>query len=100
MQKVKDFDDEINKLTYEIRMKDSRHKFLIETEKEKEGIYKSVRSLLLDCDKNAELKKGMHGILANLINVPKDYEIAIEMALGPIITKYSNSNRRRCKKTS
>lgn len=24
----------------------------------------------------------MHGILANLINVPKDYEIAIEMALG------------------
>ena len=60
MQKVKDFDDEINKLAYEIRMKDSRHKFLIETEKEKEGYIKSVRSLLLDCDKNAELKKGMN----------------------------------------
>ena len=82
MQKVKDFDDEINKLTYEVRMKDSRHKFLVETEREKEGYIKSVRSLLLDCEKNAELKKGMHGILANLINVPKDYEIAIEMALG------------------
>ena len=82
MQKVKDFDDEINRLSYEVRMKDSRHKFLIETEKEKEGYIKSVRSLLLDCEKNAELKKGMHGILANLINVPKDYEVAIEMALG------------------
>lgn len=82
MQKVKQFDDEINKLQYEIRMKDARHKFLVETEKEKEGYVKSVRSLLLDCDKNAELKKGMHGILANLINVPKDYEVAIEMALG------------------
>ena len=98
MQKVKDFDDEINKLAYEIRMKDSRHKFLIETEKEKEGYIKSVRSLLLDCDKNAELKKGMHGILANLINVPKDYEIAIEMALGQSLQNIVTQTEEDAKK--
>ncbi len=82
MDKVQKFDEEINKLTYELRMKDSRHKFLVETEREKEGYIKSVRSLMLDCEKDANLKKGTHGILANLIGVPKDYETAIEMALG------------------
>ena len=41
-------------------MKTSRLKFLQETEKEKEGYTRSVKALLLECDKNAELKKGMH----------------------------------------
>src|SRR5699024_722500 len=64
------------------RMKDSRLKFLIETEKEKEGYTRSVKLLLLDCDKDANLKKGMNGIFANLITVDKKYETAIEMCLG------------------
>ncbi len=51
-------------------------------EKEKEGYARSVKSLLLECDKNGGLSKGMHGVLANLINVPKEYETAIEMVLG------------------
>ena len=37
MNKIKEFDDTINRLSYELRMKDARLKFLIETEKEKEG---------------------------------------------------------------
>ena len=57
MAKIKEFDTILNHLTYESRMKDSRLKFLIETEKEKEGYTRSVKSLLLDCDKAANLKK-------------------------------------------
>ena len=38
--------------TNEMRMKQSRYNFLIETEKKKEGYIKSVKSLLLDCEKN------------------------------------------------
>lgn len=57
MNKIKDFEEEINKLNYQMNMKDARHKFLLETEKEKEGYIKSVKELLLDCDKNSQLKK-------------------------------------------
>ena len=82
MAKIKEFDTTINNLTYENRMKDARLKFLIETEKEKEGYIKSVKILLLESEKNADLKKGNHGVLANLISVEKKYEVAIEMCLG------------------
>ena len=65
-----------------MRMKESRQKFLIETEKEKEGYVKSVKSLLKDCENIKELGKGMHGVLANIIDVPEKYQTAIEMSLG------------------
>lgn len=80
--KIKEYDRQINSITDEIRMKDSRRKFLIETEKEKEGYIKSVKSLLTDCEKIKELGKGMYGVLANIIRTPKEYETAIEMCLG------------------
>jgi len=79
-------------------MKDSRCKFLIETEKEKEGYIKSVKSLLLDCDKNAGLKNGMHGVLANLISVDKKYETAIEMCLGQALQNIVTENEQDAKK--
>ena len=81
-QKIKEYEDEINKISYNIRMKDSRLKFLQETEKEKEGYTKSVKNLLLDCDKNKELSKGVCGVLANIVSTEKEYETAIEMCLG------------------
>lgn len=82
MQKIKDFDTTLNNLVYEINMKDSRLKFLIETEKEKEGYTRSVKSLLNACEKDSKLNKGVNGVLANLISVDKKYETAIEMCLG------------------
>jgi len=80
--KLKEYDLKINQCESEIRMKDSRMKFLIETEKEKEGYIRSVKSILQDCEKDLSLKKGVHGVIANLISVPKEYETAIEMCLG------------------
>ena len=88
---IKDFDDKINKRTAEYRMKDSRCKFLIETERDKDGYMKSVKSLLLACEQNSELNAGVEGVLASLISVDKKYETAIEMCLGQamqnIVTK-------------
>lgn len=97
-QKIKEFDDEINKISYDIRMKDSRCKFLIETEKEKEGYIKSVKALLLDCEKNGSLKNGMHGVLANLISVDKQYQTAIEMCLGQALQNIVTDNEQDAKK--
>ena len=80
--KIKSYETEINQISYEIRMKDSRLKFLEETEKEKEGYGKSIKSLLKAVETNTNLKKGLYGVVANLLKVPKEYEVAIEMALG------------------
>ena len=98
MQKLKQYEDEISKLTYTQRMKQARHQFLIETEKEKEGYNKTVKSLLVACDKDSSLNKGIHGVLANLISVEKEYEIAIEMCLGQALQNVVTSTEQDAKK--
>ena len=42
MNKIKEYEEEISRLNYQINMKDARHKFLQETEKEKEGYIKII----------------------------------------------------------
>lgn len=96
--KIREFEDEINRISYDIRMKDSRYKFLVETEKEKEGYTKSVKSLLLDCDKNSSLKSGVEGVLANLISVDNKYQTAIEMVLGGVLQNIVTDNEQTAKK--
>ncbi len=81
-RKIKTYENDINRYQNEMRMKESKLKFLIETEKEKEGYIRSVKSLLKDCESIKELGKGMHGVLANIIEVPEEYQTAIEMCLG------------------
>ena len=81
-KKIEKYNSIIYQTENAIRLKQSRYQFLSETEKEKEGYYKSVKSLLLDCERNTELAKGVHGVLANLLTVSKEYETAIEMSLG------------------
>lgn len=98
MQKLKQYEDEISKLTYTQRMKQARHQFLIETEKEKEGYNKTVKSLLVACDKDSNLNKGIHGVLANLISVEKEYKTAIEMCLGQALQNVVTSTEQDAKK--
>ncbi len=81
-KKINQYQTNINTYQSEMRIKDSKLKFLIETEKEKEGYIKSVKSLLKDCENIKDLGKGMHGVLANIIEVPEEYQTAIEMCLG------------------
>ena len=98
MQKLKQYEEEISKLTYTQRMKQARHQFLIETEKEKEGYNKTVKSLLVACDKDSNLNKGIHDVLANLISVEKEYETAIEMCLGQSLQNIVTSTEQDAKK--
>ena len=96
--KLKEYDLKINQCESEIRMKDSRMKFLIETEKEKEGYIRSVKSILQDCEKDLSLKKGVHGVIANLISVPKEYETAIEMCLSQSMQNIVTDTEENAKK--
>ncbi len=79
---LEDYNSKINAFENEYRIKESRLKFLVETEKEKEGYNKSVKEVLTLAEKNPKFSKGMNGVLAGLLTVPKEYETAIEMALG------------------
>ena len=97
-EKIKNYDTQINTLTNEMRMKESRLRFLIETEREKEGYIKSVKSLLKDCENIKELGKGMHGVLANNIEVPEEYQTAIEMCLGASLQNIVTDTEEDAKK--
>ena len=97
-KKIKDYQTQINMMLNNLRMKESRQHFLIETEKEKEGYTKSVRTLLKDCEKNNELRKGLEGVLANLIEVPDDLETAIEMCLGMALQNIVTDTEASAKK--
>ena len=81
-EKIKTIDIKMNNSIQELNFKETKCKFLIETEKEKEGFQKSVKALLQDCEKIKELGEGVKGALAELIDVPENIETAIEMALG------------------
>ena len=97
-EKLKDFDIRINSYQSEYRIKESRYKFLVETEKEKEGYTKTVKSLLDATERNSLLSQGVHGVLANLIQVDKQYETAIEMTLGGTIQNIVTDTEEVAKK--
>ena len=96
--KIKNYEDELNTLESKQRITDSKLKFLKEMEREKEGYSKTVKTLLLDCEKEHLLSKGMHGVLANLISVPKEYETAIEIALGQTMQNIVTDTEEDAKK--
>ena len=97
-KKIQNFNNEINNNLTNIRMKEARQKFLIETEREKEGYGKSIKALLKDCENMKELGKGMHGVLANIIEVPEEYQTAIEMCLGASLQNIVTQTEEDAKK--
>ena len=96
--KLKNYESIINSYANEMRIKESRLKFLIETEREKEGYIKSVKQLLLNCENDKELGKGMCGVLANIIEVPEKYQTAIEMCLGASLQNIVTETEQDAKK--
>ncbi len=97
-KKIQEFEKVIQMNSNDMRIKESKLKFLIETEREKEGYIKSVKTLLKDCENIKELGKGMHGVLANIIEVSGEYETAIEMCLGASLQNIVTETEEDAKK--
>ena len=97
-KRVAEFEAVINNLESEIRVKNSKCKFLQEMQKAQEGYQNAITEILLECDRNAFLKKGVHDVLANLITVPKEYETAIEIALGGTLQNIVTDTEEDAKK--
>ena len=97
-EKIKTIDIKLNNSIQELNFKESKYKFLVETEKEKDGFQRSVKTLLKDCEKIKELGKGVRGAIAELIDVPENIETAIEMALGASMQNVVTDNEQDAKK--
>ncbi len=69
----------------QLNHKTSRKNLLEELEREHDGFNKSVKNILTACERNPQLGKGVYGVVADLIKVPKGYEMALETALGASI---------------
>ena len=80
--KVNEFEGTIREKLGEITNKESRLKFLEETESEFEGYVNSVKAIMQRCKKDGSFGNGIYGTVASLIKVPNEYETAIEQLLG------------------
>ena len=83
--KLNEYDEVIKKADDELRVTNSRYKFLVETENEFEGYNRAVKEVLSKCQKDSVFGNNIFGALANLIEVPSKFETAIEMCLGATI---------------
>ncbi|MGI6777734.1 MAG: chromosome segregation protein SMC [Acetivibrionales bacterium] len=87
-----------NKIKSDYQYYFSRYKMLCEMEENFEGYNRSVKSLLMVCNQSPEFGSGIYGALAGIIEVDKEYETAIEMALGGalqnIVTRNENDAKR------
>lgn len=97
-RRLKEYQTKINNLQSDYRIKESRLKFLIETEKEKEGYSKTVKELLLSCDREESLKNLSEGVLSDLITVDSKYQIAVEMVLGGLLQNVVTPTEQAAKK--
>lgn len=73
---------ELSSVSSELQSKSARLKLLEEMEDNYEGYARSVKEILTFCKNNQKLGNGIYGAVAQLINVPQKYELAIEAALG------------------
>lgn len=88
---ILDMREAIGKDEQTVQANRSRIRVLNEMKRAHEGYYSSVRRILEGSEQNMELKRCIEGVVAELMRVPKEYEVAIEMALGSalqnIVTK-------------
>ncbi len=51
-------------------------------QRSREGYFASVKNILRDAPNDTRLSRAIVGVVAELIRVPKEYEIAVTMAMG------------------
>lgn len=82
----------------DIQVKTSRQKMLKDMENSMEGYSRSVKEIMTACRRSSDLGKGIHGTVAQLVEVDKKYETAIEMTLGSALQNIVTSSEGDAKK--
>ena len=76
----------------------SKYNVLAQMKNEYEGFYKSVKNILSLKQKNPERWQNIHGVVGEIITVPKELETAVDVAIGNsiqhIVTKDEETANR------
>ncbi len=94
---VNDAQTEVLNLNSTIASLDARHKMLVDMQKNYDGFNGAVKILLQRLENSAPLKQNIVGVVASLMTVPKQYETAIEMALGSQVQNIVTENEDNAK---
>ena len=92
---IKAVQEESRRMEQQAEAAKSRIKVLEEMKRAYEGYYASVRNLLKDADRDRELGACIEGVVAELVQVPKAYETALEMALGSAMQNIDHLRSRQ-----
>ncbi len=95
---IRDAQDKFETANTELNRLESRNKILQEMQDDYEGYNNTVRRLLLDAGKNSELNALIVGVVGELITVPQQLEVAIEMALGFAVQNVVTRNEQDAKR--
>ncbi len=98
INKINELEEAIKKADSDYRVTEARHKFLVETENEFEGYNRAVKEVLAKCQKDSSFGNNIYGAVASLIQVPSEYEVAIEMTLGAMIQNVVTENENDAKR--
>ena len=90
--------ERINKNNINLQSKLSNLNMLKNLEKDYEGYFKGVKSVLKLSKENSHLNKGFIGIVADLIKVDEKFEKAIEVSLGSNIQNVVTETEEDAKK--
>ncbi len=93
-----DLEKQHNTVKTDIQVKTSRHRLLKDMEKSMEGYSRSVKEIMHACKESSDFGSGIHGTIAQLLNVDKKYETAIEMTLGSALQNIVASTEEDAKK--
>lgn len=94
---LKDNKKMLDELNSSITGLKSNYKYLESTQKEYRGFAESVKNILKAKQADTSKWKGVYGALGELISVNKEYETAIEIALGASINNVITSNEQDAK---
>lgn len=89
---------EIASLYSTIASMDSRHRMLVDMQKNYDGFNGAVKVLLQKANDNIAIKSQFVGVVASLMSVPKEFETAIEMALGSQVQNIVTDDEENAKK--
>lgn len=94
---VRETEEERANLVTKIQVYENKKRLLEDMQNAFEGYQFAVKKLLQEAKNNQGIKDKMMGVIANLITVPKEYETAIEVALGSAVQNIVTFNQQGAK---
>jgi chromosome segregation protein len=97
-ERITSLDRDIYSTVQEHDRSQHRKNTLVNMEKSFEGFQRGVKNVLRAVQQQPHLSQGFHGVVADLIRVPKGYETAVETALGPALQYLVTDEEAQAKK--